>query len=53
MTPRTSKLNIAAMLGACGFAVITGLTGHLWMSIAISLIGAALCLAIMHREPMQ
>lgn len=51
MTPRTSKLNIAATLGACAFAVIAGNTGHLLMSIAILLLSAALCLAIIHKEP--
>jgi hypothetical protein len=50
-TPRTSKLNNLAMFAACGLAVASGLSGHLYISIAISLLGAALCAAIIFKEP--
>lgn len=49
---RSSKLNSMAMLGAYVFAVISGVTGHLVLSAAISVLGAALCIAIIRREPL-
>lgn len=51
-SPRASKLNNAAMIGALVFAVAAGVTGHFVLSAAISLIGAALCAAIIYREPL-
>ena len=39
-----------AMIAACVFAVVTGLTGHLYLSIATCLLGSALCVAVIDRQ---
>lgn len=51
MSARSSKLNIAAEYSALVFAIITGLTGHLYLSIAGCLLGAALCVAVIWKDP--
>ncbi len=52
MSARSSRANRIAMLGACVFAVVTGVNGHLYLSIVISLLGAALCITIISKEPL-
>lgn len=51
MRARSSKLNIAAIYGALAFAVLTGVTGHLYLSVAVCLLGVTFCVAVIWKDP--
>lgn len=46
-------MNDFVLYATCAFAVVTGVTGHLFLAIATCALGIALCLAIIHNRDKQ